>query len=114
MIQVSTDKELHSLYITTLIVYVLQTIAMFTAIPMIIAVIINYIRLDEARGTWLHSHFRWQIRTFWFGLLFYVISVVLHLILIGYLIGLIVWIWQAYRIAKGWIQLSNHKEMYTH
>ena len=109
----SSKNTLQSLYTTTLIVYVLQALAMFTALPLVIAVIINYIKLDEARETWLHSHFRWQIRTFWFGLLFYIVAIILHVILIGFILGFIVWLWQIYRIARGWIRLSKQCEMYT-
>ena len=43
--------------------------AFLTGWPSLIAVILNYVKRSEARGTWLESHFRWQIRTFWFGLL---------------------------------------------
>ena len=87
--------------------------------PSIIAVIINYVKRGEARGTWLESHFRWQIRTFWFGLLW--ISLCL-LFVIGTLgIGiLIAWIpmafvslWFIYRIARGWIALNNRRPMYV-
>ena len=87
--------------------------------PSLIAVILNYVKRSEARGTWLESHFRWQIRTFWFGLLW--ISLCL-LFVIGTLgIGiLIAWIpmafvslWFIYRIARGWIALNNHQPMYT-
>ena len=87
--------------------------------PSIIAVIINYVKRGDARGTWLESHFDWQIRTFWFGLLW--ISLCL-LFVIGTLgIGiLIAWIpiafvslWFIYRIARGWIALNNHRAMYV-
>ena len=87
--------------------------------PSLIAVILNYVKRSEARGTWLESHFRWQIRTFWFGLLW--ISLCL-LFVIGTLgIGiLIAWIpmafvslWFIYRIARGWIALNDRRPMYA-
>jgi uncharacterized membrane protein len=102
-----------SSYNVVLVVYILQAIALFTAFPMIIAVIINYIKQDDARGTWLESHFRWQIRTFWFGLLWWVIGAVLCLIFVGYFVLLAAWIWQIYRVIKGWMRLVDHKAMYV-
>jgi uncharacterized membrane protein len=60
---------------TALLVYVLQAIGFFIGITWIAAVMVDYVKQDEARGTWVESHFRWQIRTFWFGLLWTVIGV---------------------------------------
>jgi uncharacterized membrane protein len=104
--------QLNSINKVTIMVYILQAIALFTVLPMIIAVIVNYVKLDEARGTRFESHFRWQIRTFWFGLLFYVIAAILHVVLIGFVIGAITWLWQVYRVIKGCWRLSEHKPMY--
>ncbi len=101
-----------SLYNVTLAVYILQAIALFTALPMIVAVIINYVKFDETRNTWLSSHFRWQIRTFWFGLLWYIIALVTYFFVIGFVIAGITWIWQVYRVIRGWLNLSDHQEMY--
>ena len=85
--------------------------------PSIIAVIINYVKRGEARGTWLESHFDWQIRTFWFALLWAcsiaLISAVLLVVLIGvatWIVGLFVLgIWAIYRIATGWLRLRDRK-----
>ena len=57
--------------------------------PSIIAVILNYIKRGEARGTWLESHFRWQIRTFWFAVLWCLIGGVLFITLVGIPIALV-------------------------
>ena len=89
--------------------------------PSIIAVIISYVKRGEARGTWLESHFSWQIRTFWFALgwavLVGLVSLPLTVILIGFgtwALGLIVLgIWAIYRIARGWIRLNGHQPMPT-
>src|SRR4029450_1611763 len=59
--------------------------------PSIIAVIINYVKRGEARGTWLESHFRWQIRTFWYALLWVVLAAVISLLLAPVLIGFLTW-----------------------
>jgi uncharacterized membrane protein len=85
--------------------------------PSIIAVIINYVRRNDARGTWLESHFAWQIGTFWMAvglsLLIAAVSAVLVLVLIGFVtwpVGFfILGIWAIYRIAKGWMALRDHK-----
>ena len=93
--------------------------AFLTGWPSIIAVIFNYVKRSEVRGTWLESHFRWQIRTFWFGLLWVtlcVLFVVLTLgigILIAWLPLLIVSVWFVYRIARGWIRLRDGQPMYA-
>jgi len=93
--------------------------AFLTGWPSIIAVIFNYVKRSEVRGTWLESHFRWQIRTFWFGLLWVtlcVLFVVLTLgigILIAWLPLLLVSVWFVYRIARGWIRLRDGQPMYA-
>jgi uncharacterized membrane protein len=85
--------------------------------PSIIAVIVNYVKRGDARGTWLESHFSWQIRTFWWAVLWsIVISIVsfpLALVLIGFItwpIGMtILGIWAVYRIVVGWMRLNDRK-----
>ena len=87
--------------------------AFLTGWPSIIAVILNYVKRGEARGTWLESHFRWQIRTFWWGLFWVALCVLLVVATLG--IGLlIVWLplgvvglWFIYRIAFGWLRLVD-------
>jgi uncharacterized membrane protein len=86
--------------------------------PSIIAVILNYAKRSEVRGTWLESHFRWQIRTFWFGALWVGLCVLFVIATLG--IGIfIAWIplgvvglWFIYRIASGWLRLVDHRPMY--
>lgn len=87
--------------------------------PSIIAVILNYVKRNDARGTWLESHFRWQIRTFWFGLLWTMICVLFVIMTLGLGI-LIAWmplafitIWFIYRIVRGWIALNARRPMYA-
>lgn len=83
--------------------------------PSIIAVIINYVKRDDTRGTHLESHFRWQIRTFWFALLWVLIAVLLAVTVIGIPIALIVaWaagLWVLYRIARGLLRLLDGQPM---
>jgi uncharacterized membrane protein len=93
--------------------------AFLTGWPSIIAVILNYVKRGDTRGTWLESHFRWQIRTFWFGLLWIVlcgIFVVLTLGLGVFIVWLpvaVVGIWFIYRIARGWLALNERRPMYA-
>jgi uncharacterized membrane protein len=85
--------------------------------PSIIAVIINYLKRGEARGTFLESHFRWQIRTFWFGLLWCLIGGFLFVTFIGIPLAIVDFIaaglWVIYRIARGWLALRDRRAMYT-
>jgi uncharacterized membrane protein len=85
-------------------------------VPSIIAVVINYVKREEARGTFLESHFRWQIRTFWFALLWCVIGGLLFVTFVGIPLALGVFfatgVWAIYRIARGWLALRDRKPMY--
>jgi uncharacterized membrane protein len=89
--------------------------AFLTGWPSIIAVIINYVKRDSVRGTFLDSHFSWQLRTFWWALLWVVIAGVLIATFIGIVIGLpllvLVGLWVMYRIIRGWIALANRTPM---
>ncbi len=89
--------------------------AFLTGWPSIIAVIINYVKRSDVRGTFLDSHFSWQIRTFWWALLWFVIGGLLIVTLIGAVIGvplmILTGIWVVYRIARGWLALVSRKPM---
>mgnify|MGYP001236451133 CR=1 FL=1 len=83
--------------------------------PSIIAVVINYVKRGDARGTWLESHFDWQIRAFGFALLWAIVVGVTGFLLAIVLIGFAIWavglfvlgVWAIYRIAKGWLRLRD-------
>jgi uncharacterized membrane protein len=122
-----------SLVTTTHIVYALHAVSLVIGAfgaasiigafifgwPSIIAVIINYVKRSEARGTWLESHFNWQIRTFWYALLWAfmvaAVSIPLTIIVIGvgtWIIGMFaLGIWAIYRIARGWLALKDGKPL---
>lgn len=115
------------------IMYILHTVAILTAlltgasvagkfvfsVPSIIAVIMNYARRSQVQGTWLESHFRWQLRSFWFALAALIIASLafwpLTLILIGWPLLLLAYcaigVWVIYRIARGWIALNNQRSL---
>ena len=105
--------EEQSLKTITTVVYVLQALSFFIGLTFIAAVIVNYIKKSEVEGTWLESHFLWQIRTFWFSVLWWIIGFALVFVFIGYLVLLANAVWVVYRIIKGWMSLSEGKEMYT-
>src|SRR6187431_2090904 len=85
--------------------------AFLTGWPSIIAVIINYVKRSEVRGTYLDSHFGWQIRTFWYAVMWSIVALVIALTLIGipfaWMLVVIVGLWVLYRIIRGWIALSS-------
>ncbi|MCG7902149.1 hypothetical protein A3195_11260 [Candidatus Thiodiazotropha endoloripes] len=93
-------------------VYALQAASFLFVITLLIGVIINYVKRDDVKGTWLESHFRWQIRTFWFVLLWSIIGFITTVILIGYVILFVNAVWLIYRIAKGWLSLQDEKRLY--
>ena len=129
----STAAPADSLVTITHVVYALHTLSLVIGAfgaasiigafvfgwPSIIAVIINYVKRNEARGTYLDSHFSWQIRTFWWALLIACIIAVLGFTLAIVLIGFAIWIigffvlgiWAIYRIARGWLALMDRRPM---
>lgn len=125
------SPQSHPLYNTTQLIYALHALSLVIGIigtatvvgafllgwPSIIAVIINYVKRGEARGTWLETHFNWQIRTFWFGLLWVALCSLFVLLTLG--LGLIVvWIplgvvaiWFIYRVVRGWLALTSGRQI---
>jgi len=87
------------------------------SVPSIAAVVMNYLKRSDARGTCVESHYRWQIRTFWYALLWAVVGWLFMFTLIGVPIGLVVLIaltvWLIYRIARGWLRLQDQRPMYV-
>ncbi len=104
------DKGL-SLERMTHIVYALQAAGFLVGFSFIAALIVNYIKIDDVRGTWLESHFRWQIRTFWFGLLWAALGCLTYLLIVGYFVLVADGIWLIYRIAKGWVFLGEKRPL---
>ena len=89
------------------------------SLPSLIAVIMNYARRAETRGTWLESHFRWQIRSFWYAwlwiLLVSIVSIPLMIIIVGFMLALVgyslIGLWIIYRVARGWMALRDSRPM---
>src|SRR6476660_8740710 len=116
-------KVIYALHTFSLITGILGTATVVGAFlfgwPSLIAVILNYVKRSEVRGTWLESHFRWQIRTFWYGLLwvalcmlFVVLTLGIGLLLVWFPVG-VVSLWFIYRIVRGWLALRDGRAMYV-
>ena len=125
--------HMRSLINWTTLIYALHAFSILTGIlgtatvigafligwPSIVAVILNYVKRGEAQGTWLESHFRWQIRPFWFGLLwvglciFFVIFTLGIGLLVVWLPLIIVTVWFVYRVVRGWMRLGARQPMYV-
>lgn len=110
---VEDPEKIKSLKTITTVIYALNALSLFVGISSIVAIIMNYVKLSDTRGTWLESHFRWQIRTFWYGILWAVVSFVLMFVMVGYVLLVAVGIWYIYRIVKGWLRLADNKPMYV-
>jgi len=99
--------------VTGLLTPAMIVTAFLTGWPSIIAVILNYVKRSDVRGTWLDSHFSWQIRTFWFALLWLAVGAILFATVIGIPVAFVLWfgtgIWVLYRIIRGWLALAAQK-----
>jgi uncharacterized membrane protein len=129
----TSAAPLDSLVTITHVVYALHTLGLVVGAfgtasvigmflfgwPSIIAVIINYVKRSEVRGTYLDSHFSWQIRTFWWAMLWAIIIGVMGALLAIVVVGFAIWIvgffalgiWAIYRIARGWLRLKDRQPM---
>ena len=80
-------------------------------LPSLIAVLLNYLKRSDVAGTWLESHFRWQIRTFWFTLLWLFVYGLLIITIIGiplaWILISLLGLWVGYRVVRGWLALSG-------
>ena len=103
--------KLASLKTLTTVIYGLYALSLVFGVTAIIAIVLNYIKKDEARGTWLDSHFTWQIRTFWWGVVWFVLGGLTWIIFIGGIVWGVAYVWFIYRIAKGWLNLNDNKPM---
>lgn len=93
-----------------LLVYILQGLGFVTGgLTWVAAMMVNYIKLDSVRGSWLESHFRWQLNTFWYGLLWWIVGLVLWLLLLGWLVWGLLSLWALYRVVRGALALNDNK-----
>jgi uncharacterized membrane protein len=129
--QPGTGEPLPSVLTVAHLVYALHTFAIVVGIigaatiigsfvgsvPSLVAVILNYVKRGDTRGTWTASHYRWQIRTFWFALLWALIGWVLIFTLVGAVVGvpilIVLTLWLIWRIGRGWLRLGTRRPMYA-
>ncbi|MBU4181536.1 MAG: hypothetical protein KJ565_07540 [Gammaproteobacteria bacterium] len=97
----------------TTVIYALYASSLLLGITCLVAIVMNYVKKDDVAGTYLESHFRWQIRTFWFALLWSVIGVLTLFLVVGAFVLLGNLVWFIYRIVKGWLYLNDGKAMYS-
>jgi uncharacterized membrane protein len=99
--------------LTGLLTPALVVTAFLTGWPSIIAVILNYVKRSDVRATWLDSHFSWQLRTFWYALLWLAIGGVLFVTVVGIPVAIVLWlatgIWVLYRLIRGWLALGSKR-----
>jgi uncharacterized membrane protein len=106
------SERLRSLRTLTHVLYALYAAYWLTGgLTVLVAIIINYLKRDDAAGTPYEAHFQWQIRTFWWAVLGHLIGVALLWVFIGFPILLVVGIWTLYRVIKGWLYLYENKPL---
>jgi len=90
------------------LIYLLQTLALFLGgVTFIIAVVLGYLNQHHVKGTWLESHYKWQIDTFWGALLAITIGTLTLPYVIGIVILIAAAIWITHRIFYGWTRLNK-------
>jgi uncharacterized membrane protein len=107
-----TAEQLAGLRNVTLTVYALQALSFIWGLPAIVGLVINYVKRDDARGTIYESHFDWQIRSFWWGLVWALIGGVLAVLLVGFVVMFVAWVWMIYRVVKGWLKLTEGQPVF--
>ncbi|MCR5883585.1 hypothetical protein LRS03_12270 [Rhizobacter sp. J219] len=105
------SEKLASLKQLTMVTYILYALSAFTGVTAIVAIVINYVKRDDAAGTLYESHFTWQIRTFWWSLLWFVVGCMLAIVGVGVVILIADGIWVIYRIVKGFLYWNDGKPM---
>lgn len=96
----------------TQVIYGLYAASLIVGVTFIVAIVLNYIKKDDVVGTLYESHFRWQIRTFWFSLLWACVGWITVFVIVGFFVWIASGIWFIYRIVKGWLRLTEGKAMY--
>ncbi len=120
---VTVAKVVYGLHALSIIIGIVTGASIIGAFlfgwPSIAAVVLNYVMRAEAKGTYVESHFAWQIRTFWYAMFFALIVAFVGFVLSWFLIGFAVWvfgfvimgIWVGYRIVRGWMRLVKMQAM---
>ena len=92
-------------------IYACYAVGFFIGITWLVGIIIAYVKRDDGKGTWMESHYSWQIRTFWWSLLWCAIGAIFAVTVIGLVVAwplwAVAWLWALYRVIKGWLRLSE-------
>jgi uncharacterized membrane protein len=104
-------EKLANLKQLTMITYILYAVSWLVGFTAIVAIVINYVKREDTVGTIYESHFTWQIRTFWWSLLWFVIGFASMFVVVGFLILAADAIWVIYRIVKGFLNWNDGKPM---
>jgi uncharacterized membrane protein len=103
-----TPEQLAGLKNVTMVVYALMALGHLTGgLTALVAIVVNYVKRDDVRGTLYENHFDWQIRTFWWGLLWALIGMALAIVMVGFVVLFVAWVWTIYRVVKGWLKLTE-------
>jgi uncharacterized membrane protein len=103
-------QDLESLRTIVLVIYGLYALGVFVAgAATLVGIILAYVKRSDAAGTVYQSHFSWAISTFWISILITIIGAITTLILVGWLILGVGFIWYVYRIVKGWMRASERR-----
>lgn len=105
------SQQLQSLRSLTLAVYILYAVGVFTGLPTLIAIIINHVKVGDTEGTIYRSHFGWQMRSFWWGLLWAILGWITVWIGVGFVILGANWLWLVYRLVRGFLNWNDGKPM---
>jgi len=116
---VTLTHAIYALHAASLLVGIVGAASIVGAflfgVPSIVAVVLNYLKRSEVRGTWLDSHFGWQIRTFWVAMGWSLAAAVLLVTIVLIPLSLAIWgvvaIWVIYRVVRGWLCLRDGREM---
>lgn len=112
-LQPVADDKLKSAKTLTTIIYALYAASLLIGVTSIVAIILNYLKKEDVAGTYLESHFRWQMRTFWFALGWGLLGFLTAAFMVGWLILIANAVWYIYRIVKGFLNLNDNKPMYV-
>lgn len=129
-----SDNKRRSLITFNHITYFLYVISYFTAgLLWIVPIVMNYMKRHDAEGSWLATHFDWQIKTFWYSIVWFCLGIIIIvfalggvgvsvladsgniaigsvlLAAVGLLIMTFTFIWHLYRVIRGWIALTDNR-----
>lgn len=93
-------------------IYALQAASVLLLVPILLAAVMGYAKEEEVKGTWLESHVRWQIRTFWPAMVLGLAGMFFAFCFVGYVLLLADAVWIGYRVSRGWMRLAANRNMY--